>query len=80
MSASRPHVPIAQTDPLVGGQLFQAHGAAGMKFLGTHGDFGTQAELTAVVEARARIDKGPPSLTLIHIARHLVQVMPHSAA
>lgn len=43
---------IAEADPLVGGQRFQTHRAAGVQFLRADRHFGTQPKLAAVGEAR----------------------------
>ena len=41
---------VAADHPLVGGEGFEGHGAAGVEFLGRDADFGTETELGAVGE------------------------------
>ena len=54
---SLPHMPIPDAHPLVGRQLLQPHRAAGVELLRADGHLGAQAELPAVVEARAGVDE-----------------------
>lgn len=42
---------VADGDPALGCQLFEAHGAVGVDLAGGDADFGAEAELEAVVEA-----------------------------
>src|SRR5689334_1226094 len=46
----------AGDDPLVGGEVVRAHRPAGVELVGADADFGAQAVLAAVGEARARVD------------------------
>ena len=64
-----PDLALALHDPLGGGQLGQAHGAAGVQLLGGNAHLGAQAQLAAVGEAgggvhdhRGRIDLGDEAL------------------
>ena len=41
----------AGDDVFVGGEFFEAHGAAGVEFVGRDADFGAHAEFAAVGEA-----------------------------
>src|ERR1043165_8171329 len=50
-------VPITGDDVLGGGHLGQPHRAAGVQLLGGDADLGPEAELTAIGEARGRVDE-----------------------
>lgn len=52
LAQSRPNSIVPKADPLIGGQRFKAHRAAGVQLLGADRDFCAQAELPAVREAR----------------------------
>src|SRR5579872_842833 len=47
-----PHLPVAAEDRLVGGELFEADGAARVELLGANADLRAKAELVAVRETR----------------------------
>ena len=52
----RPGLAVPLNEPLVCGQLLQAHRAASAQLLGADADFSTQAELRPVRKARGSID------------------------
>ena len=57
-SAAQPRIwPVALDDVLGGGQLAQAHRAAGVELLGADADLGAEAELLAVDEAGRGVDE-----------------------
>src|SRR5688500_12771851 len=47
---------VPRDDPLVGGEVARAHGAAGVELVGADADFGAQSVLASVGESCARID------------------------
>src|SRR3954463_2387623 len=49
-------VSVAGDDPLVGGEVGGAHGAAGVELVGGDAEFGAQAVFTAVGETRRGVD------------------------
>ena len=65
----RTNMPIADADPLVGRQLFQPHRPAGVQLLRADRNLGAQAELPAVVEARAGVDEDGRRIHLVDEAR-----------
>src|SRR5574343_1157022 len=50
------YVPVAEHDPLLAGQAFEADRAAGVDLVGRDADFGTQAVFETIGEARRGID------------------------
>lgn len=53
---SLPYLSFAFDNPFICGELFQRHRTAGVKFLCTDADFGTQPELRSVREGRWYVD------------------------
>ena len=53
---SLPYLSFAFDNPFICGELFQRHRTAGVKFLCTDADFGTQPELRPVREGRWYVD------------------------
>src|SRR5262245_65631456 len=56
-SASAADLPFAPDDVLLGGELAEAHRAAGVELLGRDADLGPEPELLAVDEPGRRVDK-----------------------
>ena len=56
---------LALSDPLVAGEFPQAHGAAGVQLVSADGHLRAEAELTAVVEPRARVDEDNGGVDLV---------------
>src|SRR6478735_12073969 len=52
LNPSAPDLTRTADNVLVGRQLLEAHGAAGVELVGADADLGAEAELVAVVEAR----------------------------
>src|SRR5437588_9361475 len=57
---------VAVDDPLGGGQLAEAAGAAGVELVGADADLGAEAELAAVVEPGAGVDHDGRAVDLGH--------------
>ena len=53
---SLPHLSFSFDNPLVGGELFQCHGATGMQLLGADTNFSAQSELRSVCKGSRYVD------------------------
>ena len=74
---SLPYLSFAFDNPFICGELFQRHRTAGVKFLCTDADFGTQPELRSVREGRWYVDIHTGGIHITAVTMHSLCLEPY---